>query len=303
MMEYKFVEEKFKKSFNAKSCERKSADSMRLTHKADNQFKLFPYKASGKTQAPIVTDLQDVVSGFFAEALNKKTEPIDYEDLCVSLLDEVEIEEEFNKKIEEGYVISQETEPNTEVPAGTKVKIKVSKGIEKAVVPNVVGKPKDEAIEMLTKDEMFTITATLTEQDTTKADGTILKQSLDAGTEVEKGSNITITVNQIEKIVEATATINLKSVMNYNSQNTNTTNNSVNNGIWNTTTDTQGKNVAVKLMVGNDIVYNQTHKTSETNINVKFSGIGTVAVKLYVDDVGKDTKQINLSNTKTVTNE
>lgn len=93
-MEYKFVEEKFKKSFNAKSCERKSADSMRLTHKADNQFKLFPYKASGKTQAPIVTDLQDVVSGFFAEALNKKTEPIDYEDLCVSLLDEVEIEEE-----------------------------------------------------------------------------------------------------------------------------------------------------------------------------------------------------------------
>lgn len=94
MMEYKFVEEKFKKSFNAKSCERKSADSMRLTHKADNQFKLFPYKASGKTQAPIVTDLQDVVSGFFAEALNKKTEPIDYEDLCVSLLDEVEIEEE-----------------------------------------------------------------------------------------------------------------------------------------------------------------------------------------------------------------
>ena len=148
---------------------------------------------------------------------------------------------------------------------------------------------------------MFTITATLTEQDTTKADGTILKQSLDAGTEVEKGSNITITVNQIEKIVEATATINLKSVMNYNSQNTNTTNNSVNNGIWNTTTDTQGKNVAVKLMVGNDIVYNQTHKTSETNINVKFSGIGTVAVKLYVDDVWKDTKQINLSNTNTVT--
>lgn len=93
-MEYKFDEEKFIESFNAKSCEKKSADSMRLTHKADNQFKLFPYKASGKTQAPIVTDLEDVVSGFFAEALNKKTEPIDYEDLCVSLLDEVEVEEE-----------------------------------------------------------------------------------------------------------------------------------------------------------------------------------------------------------------
>ena len=92
MMEYKFDEEKFIESFNAKSSEKKSADSMRLTHKADNLFKLFPYKASGKTQAPIVTDLEDVVSGFFREALNKKTEPIDYEDLCTSLLDEVEIE-------------------------------------------------------------------------------------------------------------------------------------------------------------------------------------------------------------------
>lgn len=214
---------------------------------------------------------------------------------------DVEIEEEFNKKIEEGYVISQETEPNTEVPAGTKIKIKVSKGIEKAVVPNVVGKPKDEAVEMLTKDGMFTITATLTEQDTTKADGTILKQSLDAGTEQEKGANITITVNQIEKIVDATATINLKSVMNYDSQNTNTSTNTMNNGVWNTTTDPQGRRAQVKLVVGNDTVYNQTHKISETNINVKFSGIGTVAVKLYVDDVWKDTKQINLSTTNTVT--
>ena len=93
-MEYKFDEEKFIESFNAKSSEIKSADSMRLTHKADNQFKLFPYKASGKKQAPIVTDLTDAVSGFFREALNKKTDPIDYEDLCESLLNEVEIEEE-----------------------------------------------------------------------------------------------------------------------------------------------------------------------------------------------------------------
>lgn len=93
-MEYKFDEDKFIENFNAKSTEKKSADSMRLTHKADNQFKLFPYKASGKTQAPIVTELEDIVRGFFREALNKKTEPIDYEDLCASLVAEVEIEEE-----------------------------------------------------------------------------------------------------------------------------------------------------------------------------------------------------------------
>lgn len=90
-MEYIFDKEKFIESFNAKSSETKSADSMRLTHKADNRFKLFPYKASGKSQAPVVTELEDVVSGFFREALNKKTEPIEFEDLCNDILDEIEV--------------------------------------------------------------------------------------------------------------------------------------------------------------------------------------------------------------------
>lgn len=55
---------------------------------------MFPYKASGKTQAPIVAELEDVVSGFFREALNKKTEPIKYNALCDELLEEIEIEDE-----------------------------------------------------------------------------------------------------------------------------------------------------------------------------------------------------------------
>ena len=68
-MDYKFSKEKFIESFNAKDTQSRSVDSMRLTHRADKQFKLFPYKASGKEQAPIVTELEDVVSGFFREGL------------------------------------------------------------------------------------------------------------------------------------------------------------------------------------------------------------------------------------------
>lgn len=93
-MGYAFSEEKFITSFNAKSTEEKSADSMRLTHKPDGAFKLFPFKASGKTQAPIVLNLEDIVSGFFREALGKKTEAIDFESLCNAILDEVEIDNE-----------------------------------------------------------------------------------------------------------------------------------------------------------------------------------------------------------------
>lgn len=93
-MEYTFSEEKFISSFNAKSTEEKSADSMRLTHKPDGAFKLFPFKASGKTQAPIVTNLEDIVSGFFREALGKKTEPIDFETLCDAILEEVDVDDD-----------------------------------------------------------------------------------------------------------------------------------------------------------------------------------------------------------------
>ena len=93
-MKYVFDQGKFKESFNAKEDEKKSADSIRLTHRPDNAFKLFPYKASGKAQAPIVTELESVVSGFFRELLNKKTDPIQFDELCEDLLEAVEVDEE-----------------------------------------------------------------------------------------------------------------------------------------------------------------------------------------------------------------
>lgn len=215
---------------------------------------------------------------------------------------EVVVVEEFDKKVEKGIVISQDVEANKEVAASTTVTIKVSKGIEEAVVPNVVGKPQEEAVNML-KEAGLTVSAILNEQDTTKEDGTVLKQSLDAGSTVEKEANITITVNQIQQLVNATATINLKSVMNYiGSSNTNTnTNTNSNNTNTNTNNVSDAKTVKVRVVVGDDTVYEKNHKESETNINANFSGVGTVTVKLYVDDILKSTKQVNLSKDTKVT--
>lgn len=206
---------------------------------------------------------------------------------------EVTVVEEFDKKVEEGIVISQDIKADTEIAAGSAVTITVSKGIETTNVPNVVGKPKDEAIKEL-QDAGLTISATLTEQDTSKGDGTVLKQSLDAGSSVEKGATLTITVNQIQQLVNATATINLKSVVKYTPGTSPSGNNTVTPGV------SDAKTVAVKLVVGEDTVYNKNHKESETNIKVDFSGIGTVTVRLYVDDILKSTKQINLSEINTI---
>ena len=212
---------------------------------------------------------------------------------------EVEIEDEFNKKVEEGYVINQDIAAETQLPAGSKIKITVSKGTETTIVPNVVGKPKDEAIKELTNAGL-TVSTTLTEEDTTKEDGTVLKLGIDAGTSVEKGSTLTITVNQIQKIINATATINLKSILDYKPTYTNTTTNTENgtsNTTTNTTVEVPPKTVKVKLVVGNDTVYEENHKENETNIKVNnISGIGTIQVKLYVDgNLKSGTKQVNLN--------
>ena len=110
-MEYIFSADKFISSFNAKDTTDKSVDACRLKHKPDNQFKLFPYKASGKAQAPIVIDLEDVVSVFFRKALNKKTEPIDIENLCKAVLENVEIDEndiEYFKEILQSIFFHEE---------------------------------------------------------------------------------------------------------------------------------------------------------------------------------------------------
>ena len=125
-----------------------------------------------------------------------------------------EIVEETSKKVQEGYVISQETDANTEVDAGETVKIHVSTGVEKATVPGVVGKSQDEAKKTL-QDLGFVVTVT-TAEDSSKDNGVVLKQSLDEGKSVEKGSAITITVNKLAEIKTVPIKVNVKSLLDGN---------------------------------------------------------------------------------------
>ena len=117
----------------------------------------------------------------------------------------VEIVEEASKKVQEGYVISQETDPETEVLAGDTVKIHVSTGVEKATVPNVIGNSESDAKKSLEALGFVVVTTSL--EDSSKANGVVLKQSIDSGKSVEKGSSITITINSFEE--SKTVTINM----------------------------------------------------------------------------------------------
>ena len=160
-----------------------------------------------------------------------------------------------------------------------------------------MGKAKADAIAEI-EAAGLTVSTTLTTEDKTKEDGTVVKQSLEGGTTVEKGSSMTITVNQIQQAVSGTVKVNLKSILDYKPKYEDK---------LNTTTNTIDKvtiapqSVEVKVVVDGETVYKKLHKESDTNISAPISGIGTVTVKVFVDDVlGNRTKTANLNNEKEI---
>ena len=60
----------------------------------------------------------------------------------------VSIEEVYDNKVEAGYVVEQSVKENEEIDAGETINLKVSKGIEKVTVPDLLGKTEDEAKEL-----------------------------------------------------------------------------------------------------------------------------------------------------------
>ncbi len=196
-----------------------------------------------------------------------------------------EIVEETSKKVQEGYVISQETDANTEVDAGETVKIHVSTGVEKATVPGVVGKSQDEAKKTL-QDLGFVVTVT-TAEDSSKDNGVVLKQSLDEGKSVEKGSAITITVNKLAEKKSATIYVNVKSITGgYSTEKNNED-----------STNSIKKTVKLRVEANGETIFNQEVDKNNANINTgdgKVIGTGPVTIKVFIDDVKEKEKDIDV---------
>ncbi len=124
----------------------------------------------------------------------------------------VNVEETYSNKVEAGYVIEQSVKENEEIDAGESITIKVSKGTEKVTVPNLTGKTESEAKTAI-KDAGLKLKTVVTTEDTTKEDGVVVKQSLEAGTEVEKNATITITVNKLQENKKTTVVIDVQSLL------------------------------------------------------------------------------------------
>lgn len=195
--------------------------------------------------------------------------------------------EEKSDKIKEGYVTRQEPAENTELQAGETVKVYVSigNGLEQVPVTFVVGKTEADARKEL-EDKKFKVEVKY-DEDTSKTNGIVLKQSKDVGEVVEEGTTIVLTVNKISEVKKGTVNVNLKSILNY------TKPTAVNEEV------TVPK-VAVKITVNGDTVYNEKQAKDTTKISTEVQGKGTVEVKIYVDDILKGTKNLDLNSSSPV---
>lgn len=205
------------------------------------------------------------------------------EDEAIQALEEaklkVEIVEETSKKIEEGYVISQETEANSEANAGDTVIIHVSTGtgIKQVTMIDVTGKSEADAKAAL--QSLKLVVNVGTSEDNSKDNGVVLKQSIEVGKVIDEGTTVTITVNKLVEAKTVPIKVNVKSLLDGN--------------IYESSSDAEGeqkvKNVKLEVKVGEDTIYSQTVKASETSVSVgNAKGTGSTVVKVYIDGVLKN---------------
>lgn len=199
----------------------------------------------------------------------------------------VEKVEEASKTVEAGIVISQEIAATTTANAGDVVKIHVSTGTTQVEVPSVLGKTEAEAKQILT-EKKFKVEIKTT-SDTSKENGVVVEQSVNAGKEIDEESTITITVNKFEETKEAKLRINVKSLTGGYSESTNSTD------------VVKTKKLTVK--VGEDKVWEENVDLNTTNKEITVSGKGTITVRVYLNDVvlQKGQFDINLNTTSNYT--
>lgn len=209
---------------------------------------------------------------------------------------DVKIEEDFHDEIEKGYVVEQSIAENEETLAGSEITIKVSLGIEQVEVPDLKGKSEEEAKELISKAKLKWKSTTKV-NDSSKPNGAVVDQSISAKSVVDKNTEISITVNEFDEVRSATINVNVKSIRKYEPKY------EKNEGGEDVLTNPPEK-VNVKIVVGNDTVYERSVSEDNTDITKSISGIGVVQVKVYINGVlERENLQLNLNTTSSWTAE
>ena len=211
-----------------------------------------------------------------------------------------EIVEESSKKVEEGYVIEQETAANKKIYAGDTVVIHVSTGIKKISVPSVVGKTQSEAKKELQKLGLKVIVKT--KEDNSKTDDIVLEQDINEGTEVEEDSFVTITVNKKAKFTSCALTIRLESLLKKNNFDIYTEDTSDDSGDSNSTnSNKQVAQYKIDIYVDGVQDGNGTTEAATSTLSRSISGSGIVRLKITADSKKIYEAEVDLNKTTKLT--
>ncbi len=206
----------------------------------------------------------------------------------------LDFQEETSKTVEAGVIIKQEKAEGETVNAGDTIKVYISigTGIKQVKVVSVVGQDEETAKQTL-QDLGLVIEKVNYGKDKTQSNGVVLEQSVSAGTTVDEGSKITLTVNKYDEDKECTVNVNVASMTGYTKK-----------------TDEDGKEIKPENVTVSVYVDDKEYNTRSIEIkNDKYSATvkaaGTVSIKVVVkDSTGKtlasDTKSVNLNNTTSV---
>ena len=198
-----------------------------------------------------------------------------------------DVQEETSRTVEQGYVIRQEQEEGEELNAGDTVTIYVSSGtgIEQVTVPSLVGKTENEARAALSNAGLKANIAN--DEDTTKDDGVVLKQSVDAGKVVDEGTTVTITINKVAEAKNATITVNVGQILG-----TSETEDS----------EEEPENVKVEVEVtsGDGSGFTKSNVSRTGTITGTVTGKGQVTLRLRISDstgtLSEQSHSMNLNN-------
>lgn len=210
----------------------------------------------------------------------------------------LEIVEEISKTVEAGYIIKQETEPETEVNAGDTVKVYLSigTGIEQVVVTSVLkydeekAKKELEAIGLVVKVEYV--------EDTEWNNGVVLEQSIKDGETVDKGSTIVLKVNKLAELKTGKIIIDIKSFTGFQDTYKETITNEETGKEEVVEKKNEPKKVSFKVTVNDEQITtnSETVLENETKKEVSINGTGTVKIKVWIDGALKGPYTMNLND-------
>ena len=213
----------------------------------------------------------------------------------------LEIVEEVSKTVAAGVVIKQETDPETEVNAGDTVKIYVSigTGIKQVVVISVLY--KDEATAKQTLEGLGLVAEVEYDEDKTRGNGVVLKQSIASGETVDEGSTVVITVNKLAELKTGTLTIDVKSLIGFQDTYKETIKDENGKDVV-VEKKNEPKDVTLRVTVDGEQVKKSKVKENATAEKItNISGKGTVEIKVYIDDTLYKTINMDLNKTTEIT--